>query len=98
MWFDSKAYRNTVPVPRHWCHKRKYLQGKRGLEKAPFALPAFIATTGIEKIRTTILEAEAAQSAKQKGRGRVAPKMGKIDIDYQVPSHPASLFDRRKQK
>jgi splicing factor 3B subunit 2 len=22
-----KAYRNTVPVPRHWCHKRKYLQG-----------------------------------------------------------------------
>lgn len=71
-------------MPRHWCHKRKYLQGKRGLEKAPFALPAFIATTGIEKIRTTILEAEAAQSAKQKGRGRVAPKMGKIDIDYQV--------------
>ena len=22
-----KAYRNTVPIPRHWCHKRKYLQG-----------------------------------------------------------------------
>ena len=21
-----KAYRNTVPVPRHWCLKRKYLQ------------------------------------------------------------------------
>ncbi|GKV45859.1 hypothetical protein SLEP1_g52892 [Rubroshorea leprosula] len=21
-----KAYRNTVPVPRHWCQKRKYLQ------------------------------------------------------------------------
>jgi hypothetical protein len=21
-----KAYKNTVPVPRHWCHKRKYLQ------------------------------------------------------------------------
>ena len=34
-----KAYRNTVPVPRHWCHKRKYLQGKRGIEKAPFELP-----------------------------------------------------------
>jgi splicing factor 3B subunit 2 len=31
-----KAYRNTVPVPRHWCHKRKYLQGKRGIDKAPF--------------------------------------------------------------
>jgi splicing factor 3B subunit 2 len=47
-------------------------------------LPAFIASTGIEKIRTAILEKEAAQSAKQKGRGRVAPRMGKIDIDYQV--------------
>ncbi|XWS18347.1 hypothetical protein CRYUN_Cryun32bG0035900 [Craigia yunnanensis] len=22
-----KANRNTVPVPRHWCQKRKYLQG-----------------------------------------------------------------------
>lgn len=21
-----KAYRNTVPVPRHWCQKRKFLQ------------------------------------------------------------------------
>jgi len=26
-----KATRNTVPVPRHWCAKRKYLQGKRGI-------------------------------------------------------------------
>lgn len=34
-----KAYRNTVPVPRHWCHKRKYLQGKRGMEKPAFQLP-----------------------------------------------------------
>ena len=24
-----KATRNTVPVPRHWCFKRKYLQGKK---------------------------------------------------------------------
>lgn len=22
-----KSYRNTVPVPRHWCQKRKFLQG-----------------------------------------------------------------------
>lgn len=60
------------------------MQGKRGVEKPPFQLPEFIASTGIEKIRTAILEKEAAQSAKQKGRGRVAPRMGKIDIDYQV--------------
>lgn len=34
-----KSYRNTVPVPAHWSHKRKYLQGKRGLEKTLFRLP-----------------------------------------------------------
>ncbi|KAG9158831.1 hypothetical protein Leryth_024245 [Lithospermum erythrorhizon] len=46
-----KSYRNTVPVPRHWSQKRKFLQGKRGIEKQPFQLPDFIAATGIEKIR-----------------------------------------------
>jgi splicing factor 3B subunit 2 len=34
-----KSSRNTVPVPRHWCFKRKYLQGKRGIEKPAFDLP-----------------------------------------------------------
>lgn len=34
-----KSYRNTVPVPRHWCSKRHYLQGRRGTEKTPFKLP-----------------------------------------------------------
>ena len=41
-----KAYRNTVPVPRHWSQKRKYLQGKRGIEKPPFELPEYIKETG----------------------------------------------------
>lgn len=41
-----KSYRNAVPVPRHWCHKRRYLQGKRGVEKKPWTLPEFIAQTG----------------------------------------------------
>jgi hypothetical protein len=36
-----------VAVPRHWSQKRKYLQGKRGLEKPPFKLPEFIEATGI---------------------------------------------------
>ncbi|CAM9256131.1 unnamed protein product [Scytosiphon promiscuus] len=79
-----KSYRNTVPVPRHWCQKRKYLQGKRGIEKTPFELPEFIAMTGIDKIRAAIEEADSLKKAKQKQRERVAPKMGKIDIDYQV--------------
>lgn len=34
-----KAYRNAVPIPRHWSQKRAYLQGKRGVEKKPFKLP-----------------------------------------------------------
>lgn len=41
-----QALRNTVSVPRHWSQKRKYLQGKRGIEKPPFKLPDFIEATG----------------------------------------------------
>jgi splicing factor 3B subunit 2 len=33
-------------VPRHWSQKRKYLQGKRGIEKPIFKLPDFIEATG----------------------------------------------------
>ncbi|KAI3862106.1 hypothetical protein MKW92_020586 [Papaver armeniacum] len=64
-----KSYRNTVPVPRHWCQKRKFLQGKRGIEKQPFQLPGFIAATGIEKIRQAYIEKRI---------------MGYMGIDYQV--------------
>jgi splicing factor 3B subunit 2 len=79
-----KAYRNTVPVPRHWSQKRAYLAGKRGLEKPPFALPAFIAATGISDMRQAYLEKAETQKLKSKGRERMQPKMGKLDIDYQV--------------
>jgi len=34
---DMKGYRNSVPIPRHWNAKRKYLQGKRGIEKTSFS-------------------------------------------------------------
>lgn len=78
-----KAYRNTVPVPRHWCFKRKYLQGKRGIEKPPFDLPAFIKRTGITEMRATLQEKDEAKTLKAKMRERARPKMGKIDIDYQ---------------
>jgi splicing factor 3B subunit 2 len=42
----AQALRNTVTVPRHWSQKRKYLQGKRGIEKPAFKLPDFIEATG----------------------------------------------------
>jgi len=79
-----KAVPGTVPIPRHWGRKRKYLQGKRGFEKPPFRLPDFIIDTGIAQIRDTLMEDEANMSARQKNRQRVAPKMGAIDVDYRT--------------
>ncbi|CAG8509211.1 5265_t:CDS:10 [Paraglomus brasilianum] len=78
-----KSYRNTVPVPQHWSQKRKYLQGKRGIEKPAFELPDFIKDTGIMEMREAVREKEDAAKLKQKTRERVQPKMGKLDIDYQ---------------
>eukprot|EP01033_Poteriospumella_lacustris_P015476 gene15476-11068_t len=92
-----KSSRNAVAVPRHWCHIRKYLQGKRGIEKIPFQLPEFIAETGIARIRESIMEQEALQKSKQKARNRIRPKMGRIDIDYQV-LHDAFFKHQTKPK
>jgi hypothetical protein len=83
-----KAYRNTVPIPRHWCQKRKFLQGKRGIEKPPWQLPDFIEATGISKMRQAYQEKEDSKKLKQKQRDKTTPKMGKMDIDYQVCTRP----------
>lgn len=79
-----KAIPHTTPVPFHWGRKRKYLQGKRGLEKTLFKLPDFIIKTGIANIRDTAMEEEEKQNAKQTNRGRVNPKMGSMDVDYKI--------------
>lgn len=79
-----KAAPSTVPVPRHWGRKRKYLQGKRGIEKPPFKLPDFIAKTGISQVRSAIDQDEKDMTAKRKNRNRVAPKMGALDLDYRT--------------
>jgi len=79
-----KSYRNTVAVPKHWAQKRKYLQGKRGIEKPPFQLPDFIAATGISKLRDAYQQKEEQKKLKQKQREKMQPKMGRVDIDYQV--------------
>ncbi|XP_077301183.1 splicing factor 3b subunit 2 [Arctopsyche grandis] len=78
-----KAHRNTVQVPRHWCYKRKYLQGKRGIEKPAFDLPDFIKKTGIMEMRASLQDKEETKTLKAKMRERARPKLGKIDIDYQ---------------
>ena len=66
-----QSTRNTVPVPRHWCFKRKYLQGKRGIEKPPFRLPDFIKATGVMEMRQALDEKEDHKSLKAKTRERV---------------------------
>ncbi|KAH0564300.1 hypothetical protein KQX54_011316 [Cotesia glomerata] len=78
-----KATRNTVPVPRHWCSKTKYLQRKRGIEKPPFELPDFLKRTGITELRGTQQSIEADKSLKCKMREKARPKMGRIDIEYE---------------
>lgn len=78
-----KSTKNSVPVPRHWISKRRYLQGKRGYEKPPFQLPDFIRQTGIMEMRDSIQDKDSNKSLKAKTRERVQPKMGKIQMDYQ---------------
>lgn len=78
-----KSARNVVPVPTHWSLKREYLSSKRGVEKAGWALPKFIAETGISEMRDAVLEKQAEAGLKAQSRARVQPKMGKLDIDYQ---------------
>ena len=80
---NIKSARNVVPVPNHWALKREYLSSKRGIEKPGFALPKFIAETGIADMRDAVLEKQAEASLKSRQRERVQPKMGKLDIDYQ---------------
>jgi splicing factor 3B subunit 2 len=78
-----KGIPNTVPVPRHWGRKRKYLQGKRGIEKSPWPLPHFLRQTGIAEIRGSQAAEEAKLSLKQKQRQRVQVRSG-IDVDYKT--------------
>ena len=71
-----QSTRNTVPVPRHWCFKRKYLQGKRGIEKPPFNLPFFIKDTGVMEMRQALQEKEDEKTLKAKTRERVRGYLG----------------------
>lgn len=80
---NIKGARNVVPVPAHWSLKREYLSSKRGIEKPGFALPKFIAETGIQDMRDAALEKQAEATLKQRQRERVQGKTGKLDIDYQ---------------
>ena len=92
-----KSLKNTVPVPRHWSQKAKYLQGKKGLVKPSFQLPDFITATGITRLRTTDADKQDSLTLKAKTRERMQPKMGRIEIEYQV-LHDAFFIHQTKPK
>lgn len=77
-----KSVKNSIQVPQHWSQKRKFLQNKRGILKQPFNLPEFIEATGISKVRDTL--SADKKNLKTKMRERMQPKLGKLDIDYQI--------------
>ena len=71
-----KGARNTIPVPKHWSRKRKYLAGKRGFVKPPFDLPPFIKDTGVCEQREQARAIDDAKSLKAKARDRMHPMLG----------------------
>jgi len=77
--------------------KKKYLQGKRGIEKPPFDPPPFIKDTGIMELRGSIIDKDHDKKLKQKMRERLNPNMGKVDIDYQT-LHDAFFVKQTKPK
>lgn len=80
---NLKCTRNSVPVPKHWNRKRKYLAGKRGFIKPPFELPAFIKATGIGELRDAMKEQDSTKTTKVRAREKMHPKMGRMSIDYE---------------
>ena len=91
-----KSYRNTVPVPRHWCHKRKFLQGKRGVEKKPFQLPEYIAQTGP---RTSVVYSCAPRRRRDVGPVAASARGlgGREDDDENHASNSYPCLSARRQ-
>ena len=87
--FNKFYLRNVEQFYKQKCivlrsRKRKYLQGKRGFEKPPFELPAFIKNTGITAIRDEQLRIYSEKTRKQKQRSVRGGARGKMAINYQV--------------
>lgn len=92
-----KSLKSSIPVPKHWSQKKKFLQAKRGSFKRPFRLPDFIEATGISKLRDPLSEISSIKMIKQKLKERMNPRLGKIDIDYQT-LHDAFFKNQTKPK
>ena len=49
-----------------------------------FKLPEFIEATGISKLRDPMTEKDSIRMIRQKLKERMNPRLGKIDIDYEI--------------
>ena len=77
---ELKAMKNSVPIPQHWCQRRRYLGAKR--ERQPYKLPSDLEATGISRLRQTHLDKDDS-TLKQKQREKMRPRLAG-SIDYQV--------------
>lgn len=57
----------------------------------------FISDTGVEKMRAAAAESDANKTIKQRMRERVRPKLGRVELDYQV-LHDAFFRHQTKPK
>lgn len=78
-----KCIRNSIPVPKHWSRKRRYLAGKRGFIKPPFELPDFLKGLGITEKRQELIAIDSKKTQKVKAREKVHPKLGRLPLDYE---------------
>lgn len=84
MLAEIKNMRNCVPIPTHWCQKRKYLNYKKGSEVSRYRLPVYLEKTGIPQMRQAIMDFEEKRSLSQKQRERARPKTGLLDVSVTV--------------
>ena len=79
-----KGLKSTVEVPKNWEYKKKQFFFKKGLYKQLYKLPTYIENTGISKLRDPVAEKNTMRMIRIKLKERMNPKLGKIDIDYDV--------------
>lgn len=76
-----KAYRNTVPVPRHWCQKRNSCRVSGELESSHFNYQISLLRQELRKLDKLAMRKRIVRSL-QKQSERMQPRMKKMDIDY----------------
>ncbi|ELP88528.1 hypothetical protein EIN_344880 [Entamoeba invadens IP1] len=91
---ELKSMKNAVPIPQHWCQRKRFLSGRR--EKEAYRLPDYIEATGVGQLRQAYLDQEQDLKMKQKMREKMRPKTVGC-IDYQI-LYDAFFKNQKKEK